>query len=190
MACHYMDLPFWALKLRHPTHSRRPRGRRRIPETAATWLIVRYEFPARGEQPPVKLTWYDGGKRPTLFAEEKLPAWGDGVLFVGDKGMLLADYGQHKLLPEKDFEGFTPPPPTIPDSIGHYKEWVEACKNGGPTTCNFDYSGALTETVLLGTVAYRLGKPLRLGRQGTQGASEPDADHFIRKEYRKPWTLG
>src|SRR5205085_1949445 len=80
-----------------------------------------------------------------------------GVLFIGDKGMLIADYGKYQLLPEKQFEGFKPPEPFIPNSIGHHKEWVEACKTGGATTCNFDYSGALTESAILGTVSYRSG---------------------------------
>lgn len=188
MACHYMDLPFWALKLRQPTKVS-TEGPPPHPETAAVWLIVHYEFPARDGLPPVKLTWYDGGKRPPHFAEGKLPKWGDGVLFVGDKGMLLADYNNRKLLPEKDFEGFVPPKPTIPDSIGHHKEWIEACKSGGVTTCNFDYSGALTEAVLLGNVAYRLGRPISWDAKNLKATGEPDADRFIRKEYRKPWSL-
>ena len=142
MACHHMDLPFWALKLRHPTKVA-PRGRRCIRTAPPEGLIVHYEFPERGELPPVQLTWYDGGKRPALFAEGKLPKWGDGSVFVGSKGMLLAGYGSHKLLPEKRYADFKPPKPFIPNSIGHYKEWVEACKTGGPTTCNFHYSGVL-----------------------------------------------
>lgn len=187
MACHYMDLPFWALKLRHPNKVR-AEGPPIHPETTAPWMIATWEFPAREELPPVKLTWYDGGKRPALFAEEKLPKWGDGVLFIGDKGMLLANYGQYKLLPEKQFEGFEKPKPTIPSSIGHHKEWLEACKTGGPTTCNFDYSGALSETVLLGTVAYRVGKPLTWDAKNLT-ANEPEAERFVRKEYRKGWSL-
>jgi predicted dehydrogenase len=187
MACHHMDLPFWALGLRHPTKVS-AEGPPPHPETAPVWLTVRYEFPARGEQPPVTLTWYDGGKKPPLLAEMKLPAWGAGNLFIGSKGMLLADYGKHKLLPEKDYKDFIPPPRTIPESIGHYKEWVEACKNGGPTTCSFDYAGALTEAVLLGNVSYRLGKPFTWDARAFK-ASEPDAERFLRKEYRKPWTL-
>jgi hypothetical protein len=189
MACHHMDLPFWALGLRHPTLVV-AQGSPVHPETAAMWLIVRYQFPARGEQPPVKLTWYDGGKRPPHFDEGKLPKWGDGTLFVGDKGMLLAGYDSHKLLPEKDFAGYDRPKPTIPASIGHHKEWVEACKSGGPTTCPFDYAGALTEAVLLGTVSYRLGgKPLAWNARGLRATNEPDAERFIKKEYRKPWSL-
>jgi hypothetical protein len=151
-------------------------------------LIVHYEFPARGQLPPVQLTWYDGGKRPALFAQGKLPEWGDGSLFVGSKGMLLAGYGNRKLLPEKEFADFKPPAPFIPNSIGHYKEWVEACKTGGPTTCNFDYSGALTEAVLLGNVAYRLGKPIEWDAKNFK-ANEAGAEKFLRPVYRKPWML-
>jgi hypothetical protein len=139
--------------------------------------------------PPVKLTWYDGGKRPAAFAEGKLPKWGDGVLFVGDKGMVLADYGNYKLLPEKEFAGFVPPKPSIPNSIGHHREWVEACKSGGATTCNFAYSGALTEAVLLGNVSYRLGQPLTWDAKTLRATNAPEAEQFLRTEYRRPWTL-
>lgn len=187
MACHHMDLPFWALKLRAPT-TVRAEGPPPHPETAAKWLIVHYEFAARGELPPVQLTWYDGGKRPPAFAEKKLPKWGDGSLFVGEKGMLLAGYDKHRLLPEEQFAGFIPPAPSIPDSIGHHREWLEACKNGGPTTCNFDYAGALTEAVLLGNVSYRSGKPLTWDAKNLR-TNEPEADRYLRLEYRMPWTL-
>jgi predicted dehydrogenase len=188
MACHYMDLPFWALKLRHPTRVA-AEGAPLHKETAAKWLIVHYEFPARDKLPPVKLTWYDGGKRPAAFAQGKLPAWGDGVLFVGAKGMLLADYTRRKLLPEKQFAGFAPPKPFLKDSVGHHREWVEACKTGATTTCNFDYSGALTEAVLLGNVSYRLGKPLTWDAASLRATNARDADRFLRSEYRKGWTL-
>ena len=100
--------------------------------------------------------------------------------------MLLADYGHYKLLPEKDFAGFKPPKPTIPNSIGHHKEWIEACKNGSATTCNFDYSGALTEAVLLGNVAYRAGKPLTWDAKNLK-ANEAEAEKFLRTEYRTGW---
>jgi predicted dehydrogenase len=187
MACHHLDLPFWALDLRHPTRIE-AHGSPVHPETAAVSLVVHYDFPARDKQPAVKLTWYDGGARPRLFSEGKLPMWGDGVLFVGSKGMLLANYSEHRLLPEKTFKDFKPPEPSLPRSIGHYREWVEACRTGGTTTCNFDYAGALTEMVLLGAVAYRLGKPIVWNAEKLQ-ANEPGARRFLSKEYRKPWSL-
>lgn len=188
MACHHMDLSHWALKLRYP-RTVEAEGPPIDSEITPPWLIVRYEYPSRGNLPPVKLTWYHGGKRPPHFADGKLPDWGDGSLFIGDKGMLLADYGRYVLLPEKDFAGFQPPKPTIPDSIGHHAEWILACKTGGPTTCNFDYSGALSETVLLGNVAYRVGQKLEWDPKSLRATNCPDADRFIQAVYRKEWNL-
>src|SRR4029077_10030678 len=121
--------------------------------------------------------------------EQARNKWASGVLFIGDKGMVMSDYSNHILLPEKDFAGFTPPAPFIKNSTGHHKEWIEACKTGGETTCRFDYSGPLTEAVLLGTVSYRLGKPLTWDAKSLRAVNEPDADRFIHKEYRKPYTL-
>jgi predicted dehydrogenase len=187
MACHYMDLPFWALKLRHPTNVS-AEGAKPHPETAALKMKATWEFPARDKMPACKLSWYDGGLRPDILKTAKLPNWGDGVLFIGEKGMLLADYNNRKLFPEKEFKDYTPPKPTIKNSVGHYKEWVEACKNGGETTCNFDYSGALTETVLLGTVAYRLGKPITWDAKNLK-ANEEGAEKYLRKDYPKGWSL-
>jgi predicted dehydrogenase len=186
MACHHIDLSYWALNLRHPL-TVEAEGPPVNPENTPAWLIVHYDYPARDPQPPVRLTWYNGGKRPPQFADGKLPEWGDGTLFVGEKGMLLADYSRYVLLPEKDFAGFQPPPKTIPDSIGHHAEWIEACKTGGPTTCNFDYAGALTEAVLLGNVAYRVGQKLEWDAKSLKVTNGPDADRYLRPRYRKGW---
>lgn len=187
MACHYMDLPHWALHLRQPTKVA-AEGPPVHPESAPAWAIVQYEYPARGDLPPVKLTWYHGGKRPAAYAEQ-LPKWGGGVLFVGDKGLLVANYNEHKLLPQERFAGYQPPPKTIPDSVGHHREWVEACRSGSPTTCNFDYAGALTEAVLLGNVAYRLGRPITWDAKNLRAVNDPEADRYLHHEYRKGWSL-
>ncbi len=188
MGCHYMDVIHWALDLTNPT-AVEAEGPPVHAETTPAWLVVHYDHPARGKLPPVRVTWHDGGKRPKQFDEGKLPKWGDGVLFVGSKGMLLADYGHYKLLPEGDFAGFKPPAPFIPDSIGHHREWIEACKSGAPTTCNFSYGGSLTESVLLGNVAYRSGKRIEWSRAGLRVTNYPDANKLVRREYRKGWTL-
>ena len=148
MGCHHLDLPFWALGLDRPGDARAfgpPPSR----ETAPVALRVRWSF--RG----VKLWWHDGGLRPSQFEQGLLPEWGDGTLFVGDDGMLLADYNTHVLLPEERFRNFAPPAPTIPASVGHHKEWLDACRTRGATSCDFRYSGRLTETVLMGVEAYR-----------------------------------
>jgi hypothetical protein len=103
--------------------------------------------------------------------------------------MLLTDYNQHKLLPEKEFADYPRPEKTIPKSIGHHREWTEACKTGGKTLCNFDYSGALAETVQLGNVAYRVGKKLTYDASTGKAVDCPEADKFLKREYRKGWEL-
>ncbi len=118
------------------------------------------------------------------------PSGTSGVLFVGDKGMLLADYGRHVLLPEKEFRDFVRPKPFIPKSIGHHAEWIHACKTGAPTTCNFEYAGWLTEANHLGNVAYRAGKKLEWDAAKLYATNAPEAEPFIRRDYRKGWTLG
>jgi predicted dehydrogenase len=189
MACHHMDLPFWALDLGAPERVSAEGPTPPHPDGAPKWLIARYEFPARGDRPAVKLTWYSGGKKPALIGEGKVPDWNAGNLFVGDKGMLLADYGKYKLLPEKDFADFKAPPKTIPDSIGHHKEWFEAIKTRGQTTCNFAYAGNLTEAVLLANVAYRAGEPIVWDAANLKAAGTDKAAAFLRREYRKGWSL-
>ena len=191
--CHYMDLAHWALKLRGPTKIV-ANGPPADPVSAPAWLIVNYEYPARENLPPVKLTWYDSGKRPELLAtlkdrDGKPFDWGGGQLFVGEKGVLLSDYGRNVLLPEDKFAGFKRPEPFIPKSIGHHAEWVHAIKNGGPTTCNFDYAGALTEAVMLGVISHRAGTEIHWDSANLQVTNSPAAQHFVHKEYRKGWTL-
>ena len=188
MGCHYLDLVFWALKLRHPT-AVEAQGPPIHPETAPNGSAAHWDFPARGDMPAARLSWWDGGSRPPHFARGELPSWGDGILFVGDRGKLLCSYGAYRLLPEKEFADFQPPEPWIPNSIGHYKEWIQACKTRGETTCNFDYSGALTETVLLGNVAFRTGHRLEWDAANLRVTNCSQAQTLIRREYREGWTL-
>jgi len=103
--------------------------------------------------------------------------------------MLAADYGQHKLLPEKDFKDFKPPAPSIPVSIGHHKEWLEACKGSGRTLCSFDYSGVLAETVLLGNVAYRSGRKIEYDPVKMRIPNAPDAEKYLRRACRRGWRI-
>lgn len=186
MACHYMDLPFWALKLRHPTHCE-AEGPEVHPETCPKGLTVRYRFPEREGLPPVAFTWYDGNRIPKEVGGEKVP--GNGVMFIGTEGMMFADYTRYRFFPADKFEGFPPPENKIPPSIGHHAEWIRACKEGTPTTCNFDYSGALTESVLLGNVAFRTGKALEWDAKNLKATNCPEADRYLTKVYRKNWEV-
>ena len=103
--------------------------------------------------------------------------------------MVLTDYGKHMLLPEEKFKDFKRPEPFIAKSLGHHAEWIHACKTGEPTTCHFGYSGWLTEANHLGNVAYRVGKKLEWDPATMHAKNAPEADPFIRREYRKPWKL-
>jgi hypothetical protein len=152
---------------------------------------VRYQHPAGPTQPAVTLTWYHGGRQPApeILAPELASQWKSGVLFIGDKGMLLSDYGRHLLLPEQRFAGAPAPAPFIPDSIGHHAEWIQACKTGSPTTCSFDYSGALTEAVLVGNLAYRAGTKIEWDSRHLQAKGCREAEPFIQHEYRRGWKL-
>jgi predicted dehydrogenase len=188
LGSHWNDLPFWALKLKAPT-SIEASGPKPHLEIAPASMQATYEFPARGEMPAVKMVWYQGANKPPHLIEGKIPAWNSGVLFVGDKGMLLSDYSKHALLPEKEFVDFKKPEPFIPKSIGHYAEWLQACKTGSPTTCNFEYSGWLTESNHLGNVAFRVGKKLIWDADKIKATNCPEADPMIKREYRKGWDL-
>jgi predicted dehydrogenase len=186
MGCHYYDLAQWALGLTAPLRVT-AEGPPVDPKTAPPWLTVRYEYPATAVRPSLTVTWNSSRKPKEHFDLLTKQKWGDGALFVGEKGMLLASYTKNKLLPEDKFTGFTPPSPTIPKSIGHYKEWVEACKGNGTTTCPFSYAGPLTETVLLGNVAYRAGTPIEWDAKTMRIANAPAAERFLRREYRGDW---
>jgi predicted dehydrogenase len=187
--CHYMDLPFWALSLKHPLSVELVEGPPVHPESTPPWLIVKYTYPARDPLPPVQLTWYHGIKKPSFLTQEQASQWKSGVWFAGEKGQLLADYSRHVLLPEKEFASYQPPASFIPASIGHHREWLEACKGRGTPTCAFDYSGPLTEAALLGNVAYRTGRKLVWDWNTLRAENCPEADQFIQHRYRTGWNL-
>jgi hypothetical protein len=188
LGSHFNDLPFWALKLREPL-TIEASGPEPHPELAPASMQATYEYPARDKMPAVKMTWYQGTNKPALHREGKIPQWGDGMLFVGDKGMLLSNYTKHVLLPEKEFANYVRPKQTIAKSLGHHEEWLHACKTGEPTTCNFEYAGWLTEANHLGNVAYRVGKKLEWDAAKLKAKNCSEADAIIRRDYRKGWKL-
>ena len=186
MGCHYVDLPFWALKLRHPTHCE-AKGPEVHPETCPLGLTVNYKFPERDGLKPVDLTWYDGNMIPKTVEGQRVP--GSGVMFVGTEANMFANYGSYRIFSHTKGAKIEPPKKSIPDSIGHHAEWIKACKEGTPTLCNFDYSGALTETILLGNVSYRMGKALEWDAEKLEAKNDKDAAKYIRKEYRPGWEV-
>jgi predicted dehydrogenase len=190
MGSHLIDLPYWALGLDFPTTAQaKGKPMPASPDTNAVWLIATWEHPKKGDRPPVKVVWYNADKRPPSPPGVDLSKWGIGVLFVGDRGKLVADYRKHVLLPSYDYQDFEPPETRIPRSPGHHQEWIRGCKTGSPTLCNFDYSGKLIEHNLLGNVAYRTGKKLEWDPEKLKATNCPQADQFIRREYREGWVL-
>lgn len=188
LGSHWIDLPFWALNLRAP-RTIEAGGPPPNPDTAPASMWAKYTYDNRGTMPGLELTWYQGEYKPRQWTEKEIPQWGSGVLFVGDDGMLLADYGKHILLPEEKFTDFQRPTPWIDSSMGHHQEWIHACKTGSPTTCNFEYAGPLTEANHLGNVAYRVGKKLVWDPIRMEAIGCPEAETFIRRPYRGGWRL-
>ncbi len=192
MGSHLIDLAYWALDLDFPTTCEAQADPWPAhPVSCSKWLISTWEHPAKGDRGPVKVVWYDAEKRPRSPQGIDLKQWGIGVLFVGDKGTLVADYGKHYLLPKGDYRAFVPPKKEqeIPPSPGHYVEWINACKTGSPTLCNFDYAGKLIEHNLLAMVAYRAGKKLEWDAANLKATNCPEAEKFIKREYRKGWNI-
>jgi predicted dehydrogenase len=201
IGCHSLDPVFRALKLGHPT-SVQASSSRANKETYPLASMVTYQFPARAEMPALKLVWYDGGLRPPRPPElepgKEMGA--GGHLFIGDKGKILTQRGNRQrayaLIPDSRAKEYGDPPKKLPRSIGHYAEWVAACKGGKPAGSNFDWAGPLTEVVLLGNVALRYelreelaNHPLLWDGENMRFTNSEAANKFLRPEFREGWSL-
>lgn len=169
------------------------------------WELVRWEVPARGTLPPVRITWHNGqgvGTRAELesllgegldWGDKKEKKWHDfaGTLLIGTKGKLHATghNASYRLLPPADFEGFKPPPPSLPRSPGHEREWLDACRGGPPAVSNFEYSGPLTEFLMLGNVATLFEGPLEFDPRACKILNNPEADRALSRDHRKGWEV-
>ena len=192
---HTLDAPYWALKLGHP-ESVEAVSTDVNEETYPVASILTYRFPARGDMPPVTLNWYDGLRPPLPRELEDGRILGDkegGVLFKGTKGKLMCGtYNQSpRLIPESKMREYVQPAKTIPRINGtHEQDWVNSCKSGTPASSNFGYSGPFTEMVLLGNVAKRMNnKRLYWDGEKMKVTNEPEANRFVKPEYRKGWKL-
>ena len=198
IGCHSFDPVFRALKPGAPL-SVEATSSRVNEETYPLASIVTYQFPARGEMPPLKLVWYDGGLRPQRPAEleDGREMATSGALLIGDKGKILSDRRSWKLIPESRAREYGTPPQKLERSPGHFVEWIQACKGGDKKPgSNFDWAGPLTETVLLGNAALRLKLRGEMAKHKLLWDSEkfeftnlPEANQFLRREYRRGWGL-
>ena len=214
MACHTVNMPFRALKLGYPTVVEYELGSRYYPETFPKTTRIRFEFPEREGLPPLKFWWYDGNPndplkplRPDadrvkeiLATQGNLP--GSGALIIGEKGKLFSpdDYGAQFYLAMKGEEEFKAGdkheacknvPQSIPRSPGHMEEWFRMMRDGTPAYSNFDIAAYLTEIILLGCVALRVGEGRRMEWDGPNMRSPnvPEAAQFVSRPYRQGWEI-
>ncbi len=211
MGCHIMDVPFWALKLKYPVSVEASHSYNVVEmwkrfdnkETYPRASVVHYQFPAREGMPPLKLHWYDGGmmpERPEGLEPGRqitnLGSDGSGSLFIGDKGMLSCGCygGSPRLIPETKMKEYKRPEKTlsrIKDGVeGHERDWVRACKDGKPASSNFDYSGPLTESVVMGNLAMlNPGKKLDWDGKNMKVTNDDEANKYVRPNFREGWAI-
>jgi predicted dehydrogenase len=191
-ACHILDPVFTALMLGAPL-SVMTEVSDYNPETFPAWQIVHYEFPGTEYTAgkTVRGTWYNGEKIPSrdlvpMPAEYKLP--GSGSIIIGEDGvMVLPHWSGPQLYPQEKFKGYKRPQM---GSVDHYQQWVDACLGKGRPETNFDYSGPLTEAVLLGNVGIHFaGKTLQWDPVSMQIPNLAEADPYLRKSYRQGWSI-
>jgi len=204
MGCHIIDHPVWALKLGAPTsvesrvtHDGTLNEKNELnAETFPKAAIITYQFPARdgGKLPPVTMIWYDGGLMPPtpgeMSGDQRLPD--NGVLYVGSKGKMYhsSHGGMPQLLPGELVEQAKSVAPTMERSPGHYEEWYQACKSGKLPAASFDYSGPMTETVLLGVLSLRApGHRLLWDSAELKVTNHAVINQYIHAEYRMGWSL-
>lgn len=194
MGCHQFDPAVKALKLGQPT-SIFASSTALFEETYPLASIIHYDFPSRENRTAVKVTWYDGGLKPERPMElepgREFGEWNGGILWIGDKGKILSDAtGQSpRLLPESRMKAFKRPPKVLPRSIGHYEEWIAACKGGAAAGADFSYGGPLTELVLLGNIAVRLKKRLYWDGPAQKFINDDDANKYLAESYHNGWSL-
>jgi predicted dehydrogenase len=191
MGCHIIDPVFWALDLGYPT-SVEANPNKFTKEGYWTETTVHWEFPARGDLPPVTVTWNDGDRRPARPAEleagRKLPS--QGGLYYGEKGTILAPHGgTPMLIPYSKMREAKMPAPFLGRGVNHYQDWIKACKGGPKPLANFDYAGPLSETILLGNVAALAGEKILWDGPNLKATNVPEANKHLKREYRAGWQL-
>lgn len=191
--CHDLDAACWALDLKNPVSVEAHPAGDMDAEIAPHGEIIYYDFGPRADQPPVRVTWYDGGLKPAspqaMPAGRSLPS--RGVLFVGDRGAMLCEGagGTPRLVPLEKTRDYKKPPETLPRSSGHHRDWLDACKGGQAPSANFEYGARLTELTLLGVASLRARKKLYWDGPNMKATNAPETDKFIKEQYRKGWEI-
>ena len=199
MGSYSFDTIFRVLKLEAPS-TVEASSTDRFDETYPQASMVTYNFPSRADMPPVKFTWFDGGLKPPRPEELAAGAQAngdedqleEGLLFIGESGKILCSFngGNPRLIPEAKMRNYKLPPKTLPRSPGNEREWLDACKGGNVKPGgNFEFSGLVTESLLLGDVATRLGQKLNWDRPSLKITNSDLAQKYVRPERRSGWEL-
>ena len=192
---HTLDSVFWSLKLTAPKRIELIRKEGGNDEVHPDVAVVRFDFPARGDMPPVTVNWYSGAEPPRPEGLEEGARMGDsegGMILKGEKGMIMHGVyaGEVWIAPESRAKEYTPPALSIPRiGMSHEQHWVQCCKTGERASSDFSYSGPLTEFVLLGNIAIRLGGVIEWNAEDMRAKGRPEADEWIRRPRRKGWEL-
>ncbi len=190
MGPHLLDPVVWALELDAPTKvSAESSGVN--DQTFPTWSIVRFEFSMGEPRRTIKLVWYDGDKQPpeSLTGIFRLPP--NGIFMFSERAKLFAPQygGAAVVIPYDRSDSIELPEPYLPKSPGHHREWVDACKQHGTTSCDFSYGAKLTEICLLGNIAIRSGKTIEWNHDEMRATNGVDIEHLLRRDYRDEWRL-
>jgi predicted dehydrogenase len=194
MGSHTMDLVWNAIDATLPT-SAEANGEKFNPDVTPVECESHFEHPANDWRGPIRVSWYQGGRMPRAPKPYvDLNKIDHGAMFKGDKGFVIADFGSRLLLPFGDTADLTYYKPRPADkvlpNIGHFqKQWLNACRTGAKTACDFEYSGNMIEQLLLGLVAYRVGKKIEYDGVAGRVTNAPEANEFLRRPYREGWTL-
>ena len=194
MGSHTMDLLWNCVDATLPT-SAEAKGEKFNPNVTPVTCESHFEHPANDWRGPIRISWYQGGAMPASPKHYiDLRQIDHGAMFKGSKGFLIADFDSRILLPYSDSADLTYYKPRTADKLlpplGHFqKQWIEACKHGGKTACDFEYSGNMIEQLLLGLVAYRVGKKIHYDAAAGRVTDSPEANDLLRRKYRKGWTL-
>lgn len=196
MACHILGTPNMALQLGKPLSveclKQEGKGAYTFPKAS----VIRFEFPTRGQMPPVTLYWYDGlNVPPEIQGVPTSELIGDsdtnGSLFVGAKGMLTTGcYGERtRLVPLAKMRDFTLPEPVLPRSPGHYRDWIRAAKGGPPACSNFSVAGPFVEWMLLGVISMRFEGKLEWDAEKGRFTNPKEANAYLKPKFRKGWDF-
>jgi len=196
MACHILGTPNMALRLSAPTSVECIQQEGKGPYTFAKKTVIRFDFPARGSMPPVKIFWHDGlDVQPEFDGIPKGQLLGDddvnGSLFMGSKGMVTTGcYGERtRLMPDQKMKDYKMPSKLLTRSPGHYQDWIRACKGGEHSCSNFDVAGPFVSWMLLGVIAMKFEGKLEWDAAKGQFSNNKEANQHLMPKFRKGWKF-